>query len=921
MHHGFGVRIQRTAACATLLSAALLVAAPPLAAQRPTLTPADYGRWETLGTTELSQDGEWLAYTVNRVDGDVELRIRHVREDNGFAVPHGAAPAFSMDGRWLAYSLGVSRAERDQREAAGETVHSRVALLDLVSGATTDLGPGPSFAFSGDGAYIAVRAYADSAGGAALAVHDLLHGGAVHFGSTTAHAWRDRGAVLALITRADADHGSSALIYDAASGTLRPLAADSSGYTGLIWRPDADDVALLRVRRDEAFEQPTHAIMLWQNASTVRPRAAVLDPSASTSFPEDQRVVDMRALRWSDDGRTIFFGVRERTPRSSDSTQTAASRADVEIWHSADVDIVPEQKVQAGLDLSGSHVAAWTPATGRVVAIGSAEFENVVLSDGRYAVALDGSRYARERMFGPPLRDIYTINVTTGERMLVAERVQHQFGISPGGRYVLYVRAGHYWTFDTRTRRHTNITERVPTSFINERHDYALPEKPPFGTGGWTVGDRSVLLHDRYDVWDVASDGSRARNLTNGAAERIRHRRIWLDPDQRVVDFSGPVFVALQGETTKQTGFGRIRPDAAVERLVLTDAQLSRLSKARHADVYMYRVERFDDSPDMFVGSAMLDDARQVTRTNPFMDEYAWGRAELLDFTSVAGRELQAALFYPADHEPGRTYPLIVDIYEVVSSSLHTFAVPSEYTQHNTTTFTQNGYFVLRPDIAYRLRDPGVSAVEAVVPAVQRALATGLIDPDRIGLIGHSWGAYQTAFAITQTDLFRAAVAAAPIANMVSMYLSVYWNTGGTDARMFEIDQGRMEVPFWEDLDAYVRNSPVFHIERMNTPLLVAFGNRDGAVDWHQGLELYNAARRAGKDLVLLVYEGENHSLARRPNQLDYHRRTNEWFAHYLKGERAPDWIRSGVPHRDRVRELERIRAGTDQGRFEGRQH
>src|SRR5690606_25067674 len=199
--------------------------------------------------------------------------------------------------------------------------------------------------------------------------------------------------------------------------------------------------------------------------------------------------------------------------------------------------------------------------------------------------------------------------------------------------------------------------------------------------------------------------------------------------------------------------------------------------------------------------------------------------------------------------------------------------------------------------IVYRGRDPGLSAVEALVPAVETVLERGDVDRDRIGLLGHSWGGYQTAFAVTQTDLFRAAVAGAPLTNLISMYLSIYWNTGGTDARIFEIDPGRREVPVREDADAYMRNSPLFNIQALDTPLLVTFGDQDGAVDWHQGIELYNAARRAGKDMVLLVYDGENHSLSKKPNQLDYHRRIREWFGHYLKGEPAASWIKIGRAH------------------------
>jgi dienelactone hydrolase len=206
---------------------------------------------------------------------------------------------------------------------------------------------------------------------------------------------------------------------------------------------------------------------------------------------------------------------------------------------------------------------------------------------------------------------------------------------------------------------------------------------------------------------------------------------------------------------------------------------------------------------------------------------------------------------------------MIVYFYEITSNTVHNYSVPSETSAYNPTVFTQNGYFVLRPDIVYRDRNPGVSAVEALVPAVQTVVDMGLVDPDRVGIVGHSWGAYQTTFAVTQTDMFSAAVAGAPLTNLISMYLSIYWNTGGTDARIFEISQGRMEVPFWQDAESYIANSPVFHIENMNTPLLVAFGTEDGAVEFNQGVELYNAARRAGKDMVMLVYEGENHSLAK----------------------------------------------------------
>jgi len=296
-------------------------------------------------------------------------------------------------------------------------------------------------------------------------------------------------------------------------------------------------------------------------------------------------------------------------------------------------------------------------------------------------------------------------------------------------------------------------------------------------------------------------------------------------------------------------------------------------------------------------GRSWRTPARSPGRT-PFQDDYAWGRTELVTYTNTWGDTLQGALFYPANYEPGRQYPMITYIYEIRSNAVRSYQVPSEEVYYNMQDWVQDGYFVYQPDIVYRDRDPGVSAVVNIEPAVQAVLDLGVgVDPDGLGLIGHSWGGYQTTFFVTQSDLFSAAVAGAPLTNMFSMYLSVYWNTGGTDARIFEISQGRLEVPFWEDEDAYRRNSPVFHIENMATPLLMAQGTDDGAVDFNQGVEFFNAARRADKDFVFIVYNDENHGFSKEPNRRDYHRRINEWFAHYLRGEPAPEWIRTGVPY------------------------
>ena len=217
---------------------------------------------------------------------------------------------------------------------------------------------------------------------------------------------------------------------------------------------------------------------------------------------------------------------------------------------------------------------------------------------------------------------------------------------------------------------------------------------------------------------------------------------------------------------------------------------------------------------------------------------------------------------------------------------------------------------MLLPDIVYRARDPGVSALESVRAAVAKAVEMGVTDPDAVGLIGHSWGGYQATFLPTRTDMFAASVAGAPLTDFVSFMGQLHWNPGIAEVSHWETGQARMEVPFWEDPEAHRRNSPIHEVHNMETPLLMAFGNEDGVVDWDQGTEFFNFARRAERQMVLLVYEGEDHGFRREANQKDYHRRILEWFGHYLKGEPAPSWITDGVALGALEEEKKRVAGG-----------
>ena len=205
---------------------------------------------------------------------------------------------------------------------------------------------------------------------------------------------------------------------------------------------------------------------------------------------------------------------------------------------------------------------------------------------------------------------------------------------------------------------------------------------------------------------------------------------------------------------------------------------------------------------------------------------------------------------------------------------------------------------VLQPDVVYEIGKPGSSALDCVTSAVKKVIELGYADPKHIGLQGHSWGGYQSSFIVTQTDMFAAVVTGAPPTNLVSFYDQLYKQTGTVQQGIMEIGQVRMgeNVTPWNSHDLYESQSPVHHVQNIKTPFMILQGTADGAVDWVQGLEFFNAARRNGKQVIFLSYPDEPHHLAKKENQKDFQIRMKQFFDHYLMDKPAPKWMTDGLP-------------------------
>jgi dipeptidyl aminopeptidase/acylaminoacyl peptidase len=918
--------------------------------------PTDYGQWETLlpagPAGGLSPDGKWLACSINRSNGNNESRLTRTGGEPAKPVAFGSQPVFSADSHWAAYAIGYSETQQEKLRKDKKPVQNKLGLTNLATGEQSVIEGIESFKFSPSGAWLAMRRYppekpaanpgaepgatpgATSASlpadeenptGASLIVRDLANGRDIALGNAAEYVWQDlrlKGHLLALTIATPDKTGNGIQLFDSASGTLRVLDSSSSVYTGLAWRKDGADLAALRSKTDEKRDGPTETVLAWNHLGEAGESAHQFDPGAATQFPAGMRVVAYRKPSWSADGTDVFFGIAkwyEKPPKSKEPSKDTAKepeeQASVDIWHWRDIEVQPKQKKSAEQDRRRNLLVVWHVEQNQFVQLGHELLGQVTpLKHQKTAYSTEWNAYAMERSIGRPAADLYLVDLATGTPTRVKERLpdDHYLQASPGGRYLLYLQDDHYWTVNVSTHAVVNITKNVKTSFVDRESDHTEKQLPPFGVAGWTNNDQDVILYDKLDLWKISPDGTSATKLTDGAGEQVRHRYVRLDSDEEFIDAGKPVYVSLFGIWSKKSGYARLNLKESgankPARLIWEDQGVERLAKAKDADVYEYVTETFEKSPNVFVGGPELAGAKCVIETNKFQSNYAWGHSELIEYKSPKGQRLQGALYYPAGYEPGRKYPMIVYLYEKLSDGLHRYSPLSERIYYNPSAFTSHGYFVLMPDIVFRPREPGLSVAECVAAAVKQALSKGMMDEKKIGVVGHSWGGFDASFLATHTKLFAAAVAGAPITDLVSNYGNHHWSSGIAETDHIETGQQRMEVPLYEDLQAYIRNSAVFNVQNMTTPLLIEVGDIDGTVFFHQGVELYNIARRAGKNVVLLEYAGEDHGLRKKADQIDYQRRIFAWFGHYLKDEPAAEWISNGESYLDRQRELKKAK-------------
>jgi dipeptidyl aminopeptidase/acylaminoacyl peptidase len=753
-----------------------------------------------------------------------------------------------------------------------------------------------------------------------MVVRELASGAEREFGSVRDYAWDGAGARLACVVAARDGEGDGIHVLDPSAGPeARPLSAGTFvTVESMAWSDDGGALAWVFASEDEEGEAEPGILQLWDGA-------AVRDLAAPGDLEENRMIPAGSRLQWSEDGRRLFFGTRVESGSAPETdsgldeefdaydVESILEGTEVDVWHTFDPLINPNQKriwrrEQARTDLAVVHLES-----GEVVQLGDAEFQvTPALGTQRWALGESGTPYMRERTWVGTMEDRYVVSLEDGERIRFAEALRGgssaanqwigtfspSVSQSPGGRYVVWFQDDHWHLFDAETGESRTLTRDLDVAFFDVDHDYPEP-RGGHGVGGWLDGDAAVLIHDKYDVWQFPTDGGRPVNLTGaeGRANRLVLRVLSLDPEVDAFAPGDRIPLASFGEDDKAFGFRATRATrGGLEDLLVEDRRFRVVAKADDADVILFTREDYDEFPDLWVSGMDFEDPRRVTDVNPGLtDRFAWGTSELVEWTSDDGIPLQGVVIKPGNYEPGRRYPVLTYFYRFFSQRLHEFNQPAINHRPSFPIYASDGYIVFLPDVRFEVGRPGISSLKSVVPGVKKLVDMGLADPDALGLHGHSWSGYTTSYIVTQTNIFAAAVAGAPVSNMTSAYGGIRWGTGLARQFQYEQSQSRLSGSLWEARADYIENSPLFYADRVETPLVIMHGDEDEAVPWYQSIEFYLGLRRTGKHAVFLQYRGEPHHPQKYANKLDYSIRMKEFFDHYLKGAPAPAWWTEGV--------------------------
>lgn len=661
---------------------------------------------------------------------------------------------------------------------------------------------------------------------------------------------------------------------------------------------------------DNKKTESSYDVFLWNNTG----KAEVVVDNSNAALPENWEISENGKLSFSDNGKRLFFGsAPKKAPKDTTILDEEIPVLDVWTWN--EEELQSAQIVNKTRDLKKSYLAVFHTDAKKTVQLETQQFSSIRQiknGDSDKLIAWSNRPYAVQSMWegGPDHNDFYLIDIETGAAEMIKKDIRATPQVSPEGKYLYWYSAvdTSWVTFNIESGKEFEITNAKTVQAADELND--VPNFPDsYRLAGWTKNDESLLINDRFDIWKVDPENHVPPiNITqNGRQNNISYRLVKLDEergrgrfgsgDEKGIDLEKQLFLIAHNEVTRADAYYELELNKPLKLLLAGNFNLNTPKKAKEADVIVFTKEDFQTYPNLQASDLSFKKQVQISDAAPQQTEFLWGTAELVSWTSLDGLKLEGTLHKPANFDPTKKYPMIVNFYEKSSQELLRYRIPemgrSTIDYHY---YTSNGYLIFNPDVYYKEGYPGEDAFNCVMPGVTALIEKGFVDEKHIGAQGHSWGGYQVAYLATRTNLFAAIESGAPVVNMFSAYGGIRWTSGKNRSFQYEHTQSRIGKSIWESPLRYIENSPIFTLDKIQTPILIMHNDDDGAVPWYQGIEFFIGLRRLQKPAWLLNYNEADHWPTKLRDKEDFQIRMAQFFDHYLKGKPMPEWMEKGVP-------------------------
>ena len=903
-------------------------------AQKKVLQHTDKEIWNHLSKVQISNSGDYMIFTVKKGEKDQTLHLKTTKGKTIMSSPRSSEGRFSYDSNYVVWKVNAwkdSIKEMKRRKIKKKNLPKDTLYIYHIKSRKTHRIPNvKSYTlpekWSGIVAYtlepkklLSTRnkdskrdtttirnskkkklKKVSKKNGYHLVVRNLENGLEDTLKFVHRYALSREGAFLTYATSGEEQKSMSGVyLYDvnARKSTLLFESHQKTTYPQLTIAPSGKKIGFV-VDSDSTkslIKKPS--LYAWKSGND---KAELIVSSGNNA--SNLLVSSNEKLSFSKNEKRLFFGLRA-APIVKDTTLLDEETVNVEVWTYNEPRLYTVQKMQVQNDQKKAFRSLYDFSLNKMIQIADPEFDLVRYGDegdSEYAIVGNTTPYMLESQWTAqrPM-DIQRVDLSTGEKSIIGIKVYGRASVSPKGKYLFgYSRRDSTWfTYNLKTLKYQALTKGK--IFYNELHDY--PDDPrSYGFAGWTENDEEFLIYDRFDIWSFNPDTAAHENLTNGRSSKTQYRYIRVNSDERSISKHQNWILSTFNEATKYGGFASYHPeDEEIQQLITGPYLFGKLQLAQQdkKNRLLYTRQSFEEFPNLWSSNLSFKSPKQVTNINPQQNQYNWGTAEMVEWVSLDGKLLQGMLIKPENFDPNKKYPMIVNFYEKSSNRLYRHHPPTfGRSTINYSFYASRGYLIFNPDVYYRDGYPGESAFNCVIPGITALIDQGFVDKDNIGVQGHSWGGYQIAYLVTKTNIFKAAESGAPVVNMISAYGGIRWQTGLSRQFQYEHTQSRIGGTPWQYPQRYLENSPIFNIDKINTPLLIMHNDADGHVPWYQGIEFFVSLRRLGKPSWLLNYNGEPHWPLKLQNRTDFNIRMSQFFDHYLKGVPKPVWMEHGVP-------------------------